>query len=136
MTERLFHFSGGAQGQWSVRQQTTLSGEALENVTHVAMLAAQQTPENAQWILHGVTSNERYLERSEKGKLVAKQEGLGRPVATFAALIPIRKNATWWALTQDERRTVFEAQSHHIAIGMKYLPAIARTLHHCRDLSD
>ena len=39
-------------------------------------------------------------------------------------------------MTQDERRSVFEAQSRHIAIGMKYLPAIARKLHHCRDLPD
>jgi hypothetical protein len=37
-------------------------------------------------------------------------------------------------LTQDERREVFEAQSKHIGIGMRYLPAIARRLHHCRDL--
>ena len=100
------------------------------------MLSAQQTPENAQWILRGVTSNERYVERSEKEKMVATQEGLGRPAATFAALIPIRKNAAWWAMTQDQRRSIFEAQSHHIAIGMKYLPAIARKLHHCRDLAE
>ena len=51
-----------------------------------------------------------------------------------AALIPIRKSAAWWALPQDERREVFEAQSRHIAIGLKYLPAVARRLHHCRDL--
>lgn len=134
MNDRLFYFAGGARGQWSVRQQTTLSGEALECVTHVAMLSAQQIPENAQCILPGVTSNERYVERAEKEKLVATQEGLGRPGATLAALIPIRKNAAWWGMTQDERRSVFEVQSRHIAIGMKYLPAIARKLHHCRDL--
>ena len=57
------------------------------------------------------------------------------PACTRAALIPIRKNGAWWALTQDERRQVFEAQSQHIAIGLRYLPAIARRLHHCRDLS-
>jgi hypothetical protein len=49
-------------------------------------------------------------------------------------LIPIRKSAACWALTQDERREVFEAQSAHIGIGLRYLPAIARRLHHCRDL--
>ena len=26
--------------------------------------------------------------------------------------------------------------SHHIAIGMRYLPAVARRLLHCRDLDD
>ena len=86
------------------------------------------------WRLRGIVSNERYVERVEKDALVARQEGLGRPACTRAALIPIRKNAAWWALTQDERRDVFEAQSRHIAIGLRYLPAIARRLHHCRDL--
>jgi chlorite dismutase len=87
------------------------------------------------WQLSGITSNERYVERTEKQALLSKQEGLGRPAATHAALIPIRKSAAWWALTQDERRDIFERQSAHIGIGMKYLPGIARRLHHCRDLS-
>jgi len=39
-------------------------------------------------------------------------------------------------LSQDERRAVFEERSRHIAIGLKYLPPIARRLHHCRDLSE
>ena len=90
----------------------------------------------ANWVLFGITSNERYVNRVEKDLLVATQEGLGRPTARCAALIPIRKNAAWWALTQDERRDIFEEQSRHIKIGMQYLPQIARRLHHCRDLSE
>jgi hypothetical protein len=39
-------------------------------------------------------------------------------------------------MTQDERRDIMEAQSRHMQIGMKFLPAIARRLHHCRDLSE
>jgi chlorite dismutase len=54
----------------------------------------------------------------------------------MAALILLRKRDEWWALTQDERRAVLEEDSHHIAIGMRYLPAVARHLLHCRDLSD
>jgi hypothetical protein len=91
-------------------------------------------PQGSAWLLHGTTSNERYVQREEKAALVSKQEGLGRAASTRAALIPIRKNDAWWSLPQDARREVFEAQSRHIAIGMKYLPAIARRLHHCRDL--
>ena len=49
-------------------------------------------------------------------------------------MIPISKNDEWWSLTQDERRQAFEETSGHIRIGMDYLPAIARRLHHCRDL--
>lgn len=29
---------------------------------------------------------------------------------------------------------MFEERSRHIAIGLEYLPAVARRLHHCRDL--
>jgi chlorite dismutase len=68
--------------------------------------------------------------------LAAKQQGLDRPQATLAALIPIRKSEAWWELAQDERRRVFEESSHHIEIGMKYLPAIARRLHHSRELGE
>jgi hypothetical protein len=52
------------------------------------------------------------------------------------ALIPIRKNAKWWALTQDERRAIFEDKSTHVTIGLKSLPGVARRLHHCRDLGE
>lgn len=38
-------------------------------------------------------------------------------------------------MTQDERREIFEARSHHTQIGLEYLPGIARRLHRCRDLS-
>lgn len=68
--------------------------------------------------------------------MVAEQLGLGRPEATCAALIPIRKNLAWWALTQDERQDVFEKQSSHAELGLQYFPTLARRLHHCRDLSE
>ena len=98
--------------------------------------ASLHDPKGASWVLRGVTSNERYLTRREKEMLLAKQASLGRPAATHSALIPIRKSAKWWSMTQDERRAVLEEQSRHIKIGLKYLPAIARRLHHCRDLGE
>ena len=68
-------------------------------------------------------------------KLSSNQATFGaRPEATHAAIILISKSHTWWALTQDERRALFEEKSKHNAIGMKALPAVARRLHHCRDL--
>lgn len=136
MNQRLFSFVGGNVGEWSVRQQTTLVGPPLDIVTHVAVRPAGFNIDASTWVLNGVTSNDRYVERSEKDALLAVQQGLGRSATHLAALIPIRKNAAWWAMTQDERRAIFEAQSRHIAIGMKYLPAIARKLHHCRDVSE
>ncbi len=133
---RLFSFLGGAEGQWIVEQVESIAGESLPVTSRIAVVSEPNASlhPSAVWSLRGITSNERYVVREEKSALVARQEGLGRPTSTRAALIPIRKSAEWWALPQDERRHIFEAQSRHIAIGMKYLPAIARRLHHCRDL--
>jgi chlorite dismutase len=96
--------------------------------------AAGPPPNHPAWSLEGITSNQRYTSRAEKDALLAIQAPLGRPQATCAALIPIAKSAAWWDLAQDERRAIFEDQSRHIAASMKYLPAIARRLHHCREL--
>jgi chlorite dismutase len=83
-----------------------------------------------------VTSNERYATKQEHELLVSTEPALGRPEATMAALIPVRKTEEWWELSQDERRAIFEDRSRHISIGLEYLPAIARRLHHCRDLGE
>jgi len=134
-SSRLFSFVGASAGAWRVQRSLAIAGAPLPVPSHIAVHAgAVAASADALWVLRGVTSNERYVERAEKTALVDKQEGLGRSAATRAALIPIRKTAAWWALTQDERRRIFEAQSRHIAIGMAYLPAVARRLHHCRDL--
>ena len=123
-------------GPWLVDRVDCVAGEAIPTPAGVSIVAGAvaHLPTGADWLLRGITSNERYVVRAEKSALVDKQEGLGRQASRRAALIPIRKNAAWWALTQDERRHIFEAQSHHIEVGLKYLPAIARRLHHCRDL--
>ena len=39
-------------------------------------------------------------------------------------------------LPQEERRAILEEGSKHIAIGLDYLPAVARRLHHSRDLGE
>ena len=51
-------------------------------------------------------------------------------------MIPIAKSAAWWDLAQDERRTIPEEQSAHIATGLRYLPAVARRLYHGLDLGE
>jgi chlorite dismutase len=138
MNARLFSFIGGDSGLWRVTNSSAIAGEPLCAVARLDVVPGAETGSRAAgaWSLRGITSNERYVIREEKNQLVSKQQGLGRPEATCAALIPLRKNAEWWALTQDERRKIFEEQSHHNQIGMRYLPAVARKLHHCRDLSE
>lgn len=133
---RLFTFVGGKTGPWKITDVRAVVGDSLAMTERLDIInePASLPPDGMKWMLRGVTSNERYATRSEKEQMVAKQTALGRPNATCAALIPIRKNAQWWSLTQDERRTIFEDRSRHVQIGMRFLPAVARRLHHCRDL--
>ena len=136
MHERAYSFIGGLDGPWEVMRVSSVVGDSLPAVPRLRVASGLITSPTGSWVLRGVTSNERYTNRPEKQRLVALQPSLGRVQATCAALIPIRKSADWWSLTQDERRLVFEEQSHHIALGLTRLPAVARRLHHCRDLGE
>ena len=133
-----YSFVGGTEGPWRVIGCDTIVGAPLEAVPRLSVINAPalDLQDRGAWVLQGFTSNVRYAERHEINQLRAKQEGLGRAASSCAALIPIRKNAAWWALSQDERRAVFETQSHHTEIGLDYLPQIARQLHHSRDLGE
>ena len=131
---RLFSFIGGNDGPWRITSSRAIAGDPLPAASRLRVDAGDAAADGAAWSLRGLTSNERYVTRLEKSGLAAVQPALGRPDATCAALIPISKNDEWWGLTQDERRQVFEETSGHIRIGMDYLPAVARRLHHCRDL--
>ena len=138
MNTRVFSFIGGESGPWRVIKFNPIIGEPLAGVKRLSTIpgAEARLPEGATWQLRGVISNERYVTRAEHDLLVAKQPPLGRPQASYAALIPIRKSAAWWGLAQDERRRIFEESSKHVATGINYLPAIARRLHHCRDVGE
>ena len=138
MNTRLFTFTGGKSGPWRITRVETAVGEPLIRAARLDVTAGPSLSvrEDAQWSLRGITSNDRYVTQQEKEQLLAKQPTLGRLEATCAALIPIRKNALWWSLTQDQRRAIFEESSNHIEIALKYLPAVARRLHHCRDLDE
>lgn len=140
MTTPLTDFIGGSGGPWEVVRMTTLAGAGLAPVSHLEPRPTSLRPAEAAlgqcWALKGVISNLRYAEQAERAALAAVQKPLGRPAATCAALVPLRKSAAWWALAQDERRAIFEDASHHTQTGIRYLPAIARQLYHCRDLGE
>ncbi|MEX1005825.1 MAG: chlorite dismutase family protein [Acidimicrobiia bacterium] len=137
MSIRPVVFAGGDEGEWRVRSLSVVAGPPLASVKRLTILEdTRAVPPRATWVLVGVVGHERYVERREHEELAARSPRLGRPDATRAALIPIRKSAAWWALSQDERRAVFEERSRHIATGLKYLPAVARRLHHSRDLGE
>lgn len=137
MKDNIFDFIGGNNGQWKVLKMDTVVGDTLEQVSHIKVVKSSIIKSNeGLWTLKGLISNIRYTNKEENEKLTSIQADLGRPEATYAALIPTRKSETWWSLAQDERREIFEAQSHHTQTGLKYLPAIARKLYHCRDIGE
>jgi hypothetical protein len=139
MNERLWTFVGTTQtpGQYRIVDTRAVAGAPLPNAAwlRVTQGGDASAPEAA-FRLRGSVSNERYVTRPERDALTATQQPLGRPEATAGALIPIKKSAAWWALTQDERRAIFEERSHHTAVGLTALPHVARRLHHCRDLAE
>ncbi len=129
--------TAGAAGPWRITATHTLAGASLPPAARLAMHegADPPPPGSGAWQLLGVTnSNLRYTGETERTRLAGVQQGLGRPPATRAALIPLSKSEAWWELAQDARRALLEEQSRHIAIGLEYLPAVARRLIHCRDL--
>ena len=140
----LFSYLGGTVGTWRVTDMVTHCGTPLPDVTHIDIVngpAGLPSPSSAAapsatWILRGVVSNTRYVTRDERALLEARQPPLGRPEATCAALIPLKKSAAWWSLAQDERRDILETRSTHIATGLRYLPAVGRRLQHSRDLGE
>ena len=132
----LFAFVGGNVGKWRVLSVSAIRGTSLDHVDCVDICPARPDLQvnGGAWCLHGQISNLRYATRTELTSLRSSQEPLGRIQARRAALIPIKKSSAWWDLAQDERRAIFEDQSHHTEVGLKYLPAVARQLYHCRDL--
>lgn len=133
----LTEFRGGDAGRWRIVRIEAMTGPPLEADQRLAVVETDgSATRGAAWILRGVPSYERYVRSKEQAELRARSPELGRPEATRAALIPIRKSDSWWDLAQDERRGIFEERSRHIATGLKYLPAVARRLYHCRDLGE
>jgi hypothetical protein len=134
----LVTFVGGREGLWRVERQTAIRGEGLPAADRMAVLEGDGVaqPDACSWAVLGATSNARYVTRAERDELERRQAPLLRPEATSAALIPIRKSAECWALAQDERRAIFEESSQHVATGLRYLPAVARRLHHARELGE
>lgn len=130
------HFDAGSSGDWRIERISAVAGPGLAPAPHLCVRTGAQAEQSGAWRLRGVVSYARYATAAELNALGAVQAGLGRIEATCAALIPIRKSEAWWALAQDERREIFEEKSRHTALAMRYLPAIARRLHHARDLGE
>ncbi len=109
MNTRLFTFAGGETGVWRVVRMDAVAGAPLPGIPRLDVAAGSVSPQplGTKWLLRGITSNERYVVREEKDRLVAKQPSLGRAEATCAALIPIRKNPSWGTVAKLAMRQPF-----------------------------
>ncbi len=130
------YFCAGTTGDWSIDGITAIRGETLPTASRLDMTTAPALPRSDKWSLRGVVSNTRYTTTAELATLAPLSPPLGRPEASCATLIPIRKSDAWWSLAQDERRRIFEERSGHISRSLRHLPAVARRLHHARDLGE
>jgi chlorite dismutase len=136
---KIISFVGSDQGAWDIAAIERISGNPINMASRLSILKQNVSPGefgNVGWIFKAVISNIRYTTRSEKTELDRDGRGLNQPEFDCAVMIPIKKSDTWWAMTQDERRKVFEEDSRHIAMSMPYLPFISRQLHHSRDLGE
>ena len=133
----IISFIGSNIGEWKVLSINTILGQPIEATEKIGVIKRNSNTlysENSKWELNAFISNLRYTSKEEKIDLNQKSRGLGRPEFNYAALISIKKSEEWWALAQDERRKIFEEDSHHIQTSAKYLSVVSRQLHHCKDL--
>src|SRR4051794_10680135 len=130
-------FAGGARGGWRVVSSAPVTGPALAAVERVAVIEGSgAVPDAAAWVLRGGTSHARYTTRAEQAALAAVPPPPGRRAAAPAALLPVRKPQAGWALAPDEGRGIPQERPPHIALGLRHRPAVARRLHHGRDLGE
>jgi len=119
--------SGGMCG---LRYETTVPPSSL----------APGGPDHPRPIMHvwGVAQHLHYTDRHARVDLDTRsRHELPPSEQTIAVLIPIRKSAAWWGLSQDERQEFFlnkAGREGHIAIGSRYVEGISRRLYHRRYL--
>ncbi len=122
-------FIGGPTGAWKIDRIIPVVGEGLPAAERLSLQTGFATSTGYTWAFRGVAGHARYVERRERTLLDTASPPLGRPDARTGVFIPICTSPQWWALTQEERRAIFEERSHHIAQSLTYLPAVARRLY-------
>lgn len=75
---RFYAFIGGNTGAWSVTLGKAVTGEPLPTVNRLDILNSDiaALPDDAQWMLRGVTSNERYVTPGSASRTLPRLRGL------------------------------------------------------------
>ena len=129
-------FAGGSEGAWRIDGILARQGESLAPAARLAVVEGDEAETaDGRWVLRATVGTDDYATAAEQDALAAQQAPLGRPEARCATLVAVRKSPAWWAMPHDERRTILEERSSDIAVGMEYLPAIARRLHRSYDVN-
>ncbi len=123
-------FAGGSEGLWRIDGILAAKGESLPPAARLRVFQGDAAHgAEGRWVLRAAVGTDDDATQAAPAVPAARQAPLGRPEARCAALIAVRRSAAWWALGDDERRSVIEKRSAHVAVGMDDLPAIARRLH-------
>ncbi len=77
-------FTGGRHGRWRIVRNEVVAGEPLRPAERldVAVGRAGGSSGDSVWLLRGIPSYERYVNRRERAELEASSPPLGRPEAT------------------------------------------------------
>lgn len=81
---RLFSFVGGLEGDWKSTESCAIRGEPLPPVARLSIVPGRISlpTAGATWVLHGVTSNERYVTRAERSSLSQSPRRWAGPMRT------------------------------------------------------
>lgn len=88
---------------------------------------------NTSGVMHGLTKKANYvpgMPDNLKAELKNPSEPGSKP---YAIVVPIRKNAEWWALDQDKRAAMMQ---EHTEATLPYLKTVKRKLYHSSGLDD
>jgi hypothetical protein len=130
VTENLFHYIGGTTGSWRVSTIASISGMPLPPVTHIDIAhgALDRAPAGANWVLHCIASNTRFVTREEPRRLPSDPPRMGRFSESCAALVLVRKSRGWWNLGLSEQQQMLEVPSRNIRGRLSFLPAMMRRM--------
>lgn len=84
--------------------------------------------------LHGLTRQAAYVPGfPEQMKKELQPATSDAGMKSYAIVIPIRKDAEWWALDQDTRATLMQ---EHTQVALPYINTVKRKLYHSSGLDD
>ncbi len=83
--------------------------------------------------LHGLTKQAAYVPGFPAQMKAALQAPTEVETKSYAIVIPIKKDADWWALDLDTRRSLMQ---EHTAAALPYMQSVKRKLYHSSGLDD